>query len=249
MKVIVNADDLGMTQSINAAIFDLIKLGGVTSATVMANGAVLEDAASRARDFPGCSFGVHLNATEFRPLTQNASLCPILDESGCFILNRLREIKITRELADALFIEWCAQVECVQARGFQVSHFDSHHHVHTIPGVFFVLKRLQRHFRIRKVRLSMNIYPAFSPAPAGRLVAKAIWNFALRNYFQTTSTDRFTSLDYFIKSAQEISSRFRSVEIMVHPGGENHVDETNLLVGNWWRDLPCDIEFLNYNNL
>jgi predicted glycoside hydrolase/deacetylase ChbG (UPF0249 family) len=117
MKVIVNADDLGISPAVNDAIFHLIAMGRVTSATLLANGAALTDAAKRSKSFPACSFGVHLNASEWQPLTHDTDLRPILDDSGCFAGNRLREVKITGALRAALVREWCAQVELIQAAG------------------------------------------------------------------------------------------------------------------------------------
>jgi hypothetical protein len=89
LKVIVNADDLGTSLEVNNAIFQLIAMGRVTSATLLANGAALTDAAKRSKSFPQCSFGVHLNASQWQPLTHDPDLRPILDDSGCFAGKRV----------------------------------------------------------------------------------------------------------------------------------------------------------------
>jgi len=223
--------------------------GRVTSATLLANGAALEEAAAMAGNFPQCSFGVHLNATQWQPLTKDADLRPILDAEACFGGNRLREVPITGALRAALFREWCAQVEHVLSAGVRVSHIDSHHHVHTVPGVFPVLKRLQRHFGIRKVRQTMNIYPDDAPASLRLKASKALWNLALRRYLPTKTTEGFTSLAIFHRTAAKLNLSFEAIELMVHPGGKGFEDETALLAGEWWRDLPMPIRFVNYNEL
>ena len=69
MRIIINADDLGISQEVNDAIFGLMAEGKVTSATILANGPAVEEAARRVAEFPECSFGVHLNLTEFKPWT------------------------------------------------------------------------------------------------------------------------------------------------------------------------------------
>ncbi|MBF0126225.1 MAG: ChbG/HpnK family deacetylase, partial [Magnetococcales bacterium] len=56
----------------------------------------------------------------------------------------------------AIFDEWCAQVGTLQAAGTVVSHLDSHHHVHCIPALFSLVKRLQRRFTIDAVRLGLE---------------------------------------------------------------------------------------------
>jgi len=77
---------------------------------------------------------VHLKRFAWQPLTHDPDLRAILDDSGCFAGNRLREVNITGALRAALVREWCAQVARIQAAGVQISHLDSHHHMHTVPA-------------------------------------------------------------------------------------------------------------------
>jgi predicted glycoside hydrolase/deacetylase ChbG (UPF0249 family) len=249
MKVIVNADDLGISPEVNEAIFLLMAQGRVTSATLMANGAAAEDAARRAKELSRCSFGVHLNATEFPPLTTQDGLLPILDKEGRFNGNAIRKVALTDKLRAAIFAEWSAQIERAQGMGLRVSHLDSHHHVHTVPGLFPVLKQLQRRFGIRKVRTTMNIYCARVPGRLPKLAQKAVWNFALRHYYRTITTDGFTSLQIFSEAAHERKINHRSVELMVHPGGVSYGEENRILDTDWWREIPVKIEHINYNEL
>jgi chitin disaccharide deacetylase len=249
VRAIVNADDLGESREVNDAIFGMMTKGRVTSATFLANGPALQEAATMAGKFPLSSFGVHLNATKWQPLTRDAGLRPILDAEACFAANRLREVAITGTLRAALFREWSAQVERVLSAGVRVSHIDSHHHIHTVPGVFPVLKRLQRHFAIRKVRQTMNIYPDDAPASLRLKASKALWNLALRRYFVTKTTEGFTSLAIFHRTAAKLTVSFEAIELMVHPGQKGFEDETALLGGEWWRDLPMPIRLINYFEL
>lgn len=73
-QIIVNADDLGISSEVNDAIFGFIRSGLVTSATMLANGPQITEAAVRVREFPECSFGIHLNLTEFKPLRTDSRL-------------------------------------------------------------------------------------------------------------------------------------------------------------------------------
>jgi predicted glycoside hydrolase/deacetylase ChbG (UPF0249 family) len=249
MKVIINADDLGASLEVNDAVFHLMAVGRVTSATLLANGTALADAAVRSRNFPQCSFGVHLNASQWQPITHDTGLQPILDDAGYFAGDRLREVYVTSALRTALFQEWCAQVERVQLANVRISHLDSHHHLHTVPKVFPVLKQVQRRFGIRRVRQTMNIYPPEKPASRRLLASKALWNWALRNYFATATTDGFTSLEVFHRTATKLRRNYGVVELMVHPGGEAFMAETALLAKEWWRDFPFPIQMISYNEL
>jgi len=226
----------------------LMSKGRVTSASLLANGVAFEDAVRHIRDFHHCSFGVHLNITEGFPLTSNAHLGVILGPHGSFNGDEIRRVAIKEPLRKAILEEWTAQVEKVLRRGIPISHFDGHHHIHTIPGLFTTLKQLQKRFSVRRVRITMNIYPHGSPAPLSRLVLKALWNFALRNYYRTQTTEGFTSLEIFMEAAKsKLLSRL--VELMVHPGSKDSEAETLLVSSEWWKRLPFTIQHISYYDL
>lgn len=249
MKIIINADDLGISREVNDATFALAAERRITSATIVVNGVAVEDAATRLKEYPHCSFGVHLNVSEFRPLTSSAELRPILGDDGCFAGNRLREIKVTSALRAAIFAEWVAQVERLENLGVRVSHFDSHHHMHTVPMLLPLLRRLQSRFGVRKARLTLNIYPPDVPVSIGKRVGKGIWNLALRTWCGMRTTDAFTSFETFARVDKESLGRINSAELMVHPGGKDFDRETKMLWGDWRSKLPFAAELINYNEL
>ena len=65
MKVIVNADDLGMSLAVNDAIFRAFDEGLLVSTTALVHGPAFGDAVRRTRNRPGLHIGVHLDTTEF----------------------------------------------------------------------------------------------------------------------------------------------------------------------------------------
>jgi predicted glycoside hydrolase/deacetylase ChbG (UPF0249 family) len=248
MLIIINADDLGRSTAVNEAIFDLMARGHITSSTLLANAPATEEAIVESRHHKNRSFGVHLNVTEFRPLTKSAALSPILDNLGCFD-NSIRSTPITSQLREAIFHEWSTQIERLLAMGLTPSHIDSHHHVHTVPCLFPILKRVQRRFGIRKVRISMNIYPTKAQAPRSLLLRKVIWNTALRRYYPTVTTSGLTNLDTFFDAMQHQQSRQRSVELMVHPGTPEFRKESELLVKLRRDCLPFRATLISYSGL
>ena len=74
-RLIINADDLGADVARNEGIFEAIRAGVVTSATILPNGPALDHALEgiRSGGFEEVSFGVHLNLTEGRPLAEGLS--------------------------------------------------------------------------------------------------------------------------------------------------------------------------------
>ena len=249
IRVILSADDLGLNETTNAAIFNLMSNGRVTSASLLANGSAFEVAVIRARDFPRSSFGVHLNLTQGFPLNAHPGLGVILKPDGSFHRDKIRRLFIDQSLRRAVLAEWTAQVEKVFGSGLPVSHLDGHHHVHTNPGLFLTLKRLQKRFHIRRVRLTRNMHAPNALPPWTRRLAKAFWNLGLRYVYRTKTTEGFTSLKVFLETATNTRSPVQSVELAVHPGHPNFEEETRLLAGEWWKDLPFEIQTISYHEL
>jgi predicted glycoside hydrolase/deacetylase ChbG (UPF0249 family) len=122
--VIVNCDDLGSTRSANVAVFDALRHGVATSATLMVPCPWSRDAAAMYR---GEDVGVHLTLNaewetyRWGPITHSPSL---LDGDGGFP----RTIQDTWDHGDLDEVrkECRAQVERAIYWGFDVSHLDSH---------------------------------------------------------------------------------------------------------------------------
>jgi predicted glycoside hydrolase/deacetylase ChbG (UPF0249 family) len=249
MKIIVNADDLGLSEAVNTAIFDGMRRSVITSATMLSNGPAVKAAAQNLRDFPGCSFGVHLNLTEFHPMRTESEkeLVRILDANGCFNGNAIREVRISVSMLGAIFREWCAQIENLMRLGVEPSHFDAHHHVHTIPQLLPVLAALRRRYKISKVRISRNMYDDVERPGKLLLAKKRIFNSVLRGIgFRTTRL--FTDLVTFVKLCGASPPRSATVELMTHPGALPRNEETGLLEGDWRSMLSYPASLVSYNN-
>ena len=198
MLLIINADDLGASEGINDEIFELMRLGLVTSATIMANAPAFEHAVSRMKDFPACSFGVHLNLTAFRPLGLMKGVEQIVDVNG-HLSPHLFKTSITSDMRAAAFRELALQVTRAINAGVPVSHFDSHQHVHTIPILFPIFKRLQRMFGIRKIRTTINLLAPGDRMSAARSMKKWVFANALRHFPATQSPEGFGNFkDFYV---------------------------------------------------
>lgn len=71
LKVIINADDLGHNKKVNKSIINLLERDKISSATILSNGKSFSGVIERLKDYKNKSFGVHLNLTEFKPLTND----------------------------------------------------------------------------------------------------------------------------------------------------------------------------------
>lgn len=250
MRIIVNADDLGMSEFVNEAIFQGMRRGTITSATMLSNGAAVKVAAQNLRLFPKCSFGVHLNLTEYSPLCPGsyADLARILDSDKCFKGNSIREVGISVPMLGAIFREWCCQIENLIRLGVEPTHLDGHHHVHTIPQLLPVLAVIRRRYKINKVRISRNMYDDQERPSDLLLMKKGLFNSALRIVgFRTTRL--FTDLRTFIKLCSARPPRPSTVELMTHPGSLPPDDEEILLQSDWTERLSYETALVSYSNL
>ena len=122
--LILNCDDLGSTRSANVAVYEALRDGMATSATLMVPCPWARDAAAMYR---GEDVGVHLTLNaewetyRWGPITHSPSL---LDGDGGFPRTQL-DVWEHADL-DEVRKECRAQIERAIYWGFDVSHLDSH---------------------------------------------------------------------------------------------------------------------------
>lgn len=246
MRLIINADDLGRSREVNDAIAEMFDAGLITSATLMANAPFLEDGIRKIPAPRRQALGVHLNITEFRPLTRHPGWQGWVDEQGFFSLSAYREKPFTSQLKEAIGAEWTAQVNRVRAFGLEVSHLDSHHDVHTDIRLFGVLKGLQHRFRLRKIRLAENV----STGQSGYFLKNRLWNRALRCCPPAARTTAgFTSFSIILKTGRKGRLPYSSLEVMVHPGHPRFAEESRWLWEPWRETLAFPVELISYCDL
>lgn len=241
MRIILHADDLGISQRVNDAIFNLMDAGKLTSASIVANSPAFEDAVRRSHCFPHCSFGVHLNLTEFEPLRPCRGLQPLLGADGHFH-RKVHSFALRQRLQDAVFAEWIAQVERVHQAGITVSHIDSHHHTHTRLALLPSLMQLCRQLAISRVRLR-HTFVSNSKVVAWR-IHNRIYNWRLRQSF--SCTDEFGPFAGF--ASAHLASKL-TVELMAHPGNPRYADETQALAQCVDKEFRRQYQCITYRDL
>jgi hopanoid biosynthesis associated protein HpnK len=137
-RLIVNADDLGLTRGVNRGIVACHTQGIVTSSTLMANGPAFDDAVRQIRAFRSLSVGCHIVLVDGAPLLPPAQVRTLLtsrarfrdslvDFMYCVVRGRISEAEIENEAT--------AQIQKMQRSGLLVSHLDTHKHTHMLPAV------------------------------------------------------------------------------------------------------------------
>ncbi len=158
-RLIVNADDFGISEEVNAGIVEAHREGIVTAASIMAVGGAFESAVAHCQLLPSLDMGVHLTLVGGKPLLRWD--CSLVDGEGRFLSDsRLflkRYLRGAIRLAD-IQVEWSAQIERVLDRNIPVSHLDSHQHVHALPGIMDLTLRLAKRYGIPFVRVPVEAW-------------------------------------------------------------------------------------------
>jgi predicted glycoside hydrolase/deacetylase ChbG (UPF0249 family) len=167
-RLILNADDFGLTPGINRAIGELSAAGVLTSATLMAAGTAFEDAVQVARAHPGLGIGCHIVLTDGMPVAAPDSIRSLLGPDRCSFRPRLshflQALFTGRVRSDDILREALAQIEKLQRAGIRITHLDTHKHTHLFPMVWRPLLDAAERTGIHAIRSAFE--PAWSQSLA-----------------------------------------------------------------------------------
>jgi chitin disaccharide deacetylase len=184
-RLIVNADDFGLTSGVNRAIVELHRLGVLTSATLMAKAGAAEEGAELARKHPGLGVGCHIVLVDGEPVLPPREVSSLIDaQTGCFpfkLTTFLRRLFAGRIRVAEIEAEAMAQIALLQGRGLRLTHVDTHKHTHMFPAVLKPVLRAARAAGIRALRNPFEPEWAIRVAPRASLLRSAeVW--ALRRF-------------------------------------------------------------------
>ena len=176
-RLIINADDFGLTRGVNRAIAEAHDGGVVSSTTLMANGPAFDDAVELARSRTRLGVGCHILLVDGTPLLQSESHTLLDPDSGNSATPRFREgigtfaalALLGRLNSDEIEAEARAQIHKLQSAGIAVTHLDSHKHTHMFPQVFRALLRAAKACGVRAIR------NPFERVRASQLARPGLW--------------------------------------------------------------------------
>jgi hopanoid biosynthesis associated protein HpnK len=156
-RLLINADDFGLTSGVNRAIGEAHRRGVVTSATLMANGAAFDDALRVAQSTPRLSIGCHVVLVDGSPVLPASQVSDLINQrNGKHFRQSLSKFALLagsgRVAPEQLEAEVAAQIRKLQSAGIAVSHLDSHKHTHLFPNVLRPLLRAAEACGIRAIR-------------------------------------------------------------------------------------------------
>lgn len=172
-KLIINADDLGLTPGCTAGIARAMTAGVVTDTTLLVNTEHAPAAVATLRALGIDRAGLHLNLTYGSPVLTAATVPSLVGDDGRF----RRRAAVALAVADPAEAEreLRAQVAQFAATGLTLTHLDSHHHIHGYPELLDIVMTLAHELNtpLRQT----------SPAVKDRLTSAGI---ATPDHFSTT---------------------------------------------------------------
>jgi predicted glycoside hydrolase/deacetylase ChbG (UPF0249 family) len=159
VRLVVNADDFGLSPAISRGILRAHREGIVTSASLLGNCDDLLGARALLAEAPELGVGVHLALCGGRPVAPAESVRSLLHPDGGFgargqdfiaawMKGRIVPAEVERELD--------AQVARVRDAGIAVDHLDTHHHLGFLPVVGRAVEAVARRHGIAGIRSAVE---------------------------------------------------------------------------------------------
>ncbi len=237
-QLILNADDFGRHVLINRAVELGVSEGCLRSATLMPGGAAFDDAVAVAKRQPKLGVGIHFTLVNGNPILPPSAIPSLVDRNGLFYDNHAIFVKrfLTGKISiEEVRSELAAQLTKMRRTGLELTHVDSHQHMHTLPGIIDVVLQLAASAKIRAVRAPRtSVFYRGSGVPSlgqfiGRLGLGTLASIsalkAERHHFFVP--DHFAGIvageafdeSHLVDLLHHLKSG--TTEVMLHPGMEN----------------------------
>lgn len=217
IKFIINADDFGYNDSVNAGILRAFSEKLCSSTTLMANMGGFDQACEIIHEnHLQSKTGLHFVLTEGVPLTDPIKSLPrICDSLGRFRMHdRQKLFSLSPDEKDAVCQEVSAQIERCRKNGLQLTHLDSHQHVHIEWALGKIVMQMAKAYKIPFIRLGRSSDPDSkwhkNIYRCGYNLILSHKGFAGTNFFGTPQ-------DFQHKVLNSSKSNTVTAEIMIHP--------------------------------
>lgn len=176
IRLIVNADDFGLSESVNAAVLEAYERGILTSCSLMVGEVAAPAAVRTARERPGLAVGLHLTTVRGHTVLPPPVVPRLVDASGRlsnnpgwagfrYAVDRRAQAELEQELR--------AQFERFREFGLPLSHVDGHLHMHLHPFIFDRVVALAEEFDCHRIRIPREDWWAYRRDVGLRAMAQA----------------------------------------------------------------------------
>lgn len=265
IKIIVNADDFGISPGTNQAIAEGYSRGIINSTSLMVNTPYIDQAIRELKSLKNLSVGLHINMTNEKALSPMGKIPLLVDENGNFKNGFVKLLWLSlvkpKKFSQQAEIEIESQIRKTMDSGVKLSHLDSHRHIHMIPRIFSLVKKLSDKYNIPRIRyVNENIF--YTILNSGDF--SYLWNGSLIKYFilkffslvNSYKTDTyFYSILYTGRIFKDkvmnlnIPSEYSVLELGIHPniknidGGKDvYIFDKDVLSTNRIREMEMAID-------
>lgn len=166
-SLVVNADDLGVSEGATLGVLRGHREGVITSASLCVTTPCYRHALETCvHACPGLGVGLHVTLTLGSSVAGAAHVPTLVDAHGRFrwrFLSLLRAAGLARDrrLLDEIRAEVDAQFARASDDGVVLDHVDSERHVHLIPGIFEIVADAARRHGIGFIRTGRDLGASF----------------------------------------------------------------------------------------
>ncbi|MFN8239392.1 MAG: polysaccharide deacetylase family protein [Bacteroidales bacterium] len=246
--VIIHADDMGLSNSVNNAVIKAFETGGITSGSLMMPCPWANDMCAWVRDHPNYDVGIHTTLTaewfsyKWNGLVAACEIPSLLDKNGYFYstVEDLGKVARGAEASKELH----AQINKAISFGIKPSHIDTHMgSVLANPELIQVYLGLSEEYKLPI--LFPRQYLSYLPADVAKMLGNKIW--LLDNLFMLDerSVQTFSWEDAYRKGVESLKPGLN--QIIVHLGYDNEemkaITRNHDDFGSAWRQK--DLDFVN----
>lgn len=270
IRLIINADDFGISHGANRAILKAHKEGILRSASLMVNGDAANNAVAIAQQNPTLAVGLHLTLVCGKSTLKPSEIIGVVNQRFEFDASPVRagmRYFFNSDLDTYLKQEIDAQFREYRTAGLELDHVNGHLHFHLHPTIFNHIKRHYQVWGIKAMRLTReplltNLRLAFGsyfyrfshdfifdrlalraqPAFQRRGIKHAEFTFGLLQNGKMTEKYLVALLENLFPG---------TFEIFFHPDEDEHAHELEALLSPKVREIiqQRNIELIRYQDL
>jgi hypothetical protein len=271
--LIIHADDVGLSHSVNRASFEALERGWITSASIMVPCPGFPEAAAFARRHPEMDLGLHLTLTSewqnYRWEAVDNNVASLSDKDG--YLHRRERTLAAHALPEEAEQEIRAQIKKARAAGVHFTHFDTHMGtLFDTPELFRIYQEVARDYHVPSLIASQGsprMRRADEAAPDMIVITRTLqirpgvrhrrWPSAYRHMLQPLGPGIYqliVHLGYDDPELEQITThhprwgarwRQSDLEVVRDPGFQQFIREEGfILIG--WKDLNRAAVVLNH---
>lgn len=201
MKLIVNADDFGMSKGTNLGILECFQNGIVTSTSLMTNMGAFDHAIEIMKNTP-LDVGIHFTLTTGAPVSNPKNIPSLINNENHFDYD-IKKLSTTNK--EEIRVELLAQLNKFLDTGFIPTHIDFHHELNFAKNVLEVTLDIAKEYNIPM--------RAFEPASISLMNEKNIRHSG-RLLYEFIGKE-LTSEKFITELTKGLNDNL--VEIMTHP--------------------------------